>query len=43
MTVLPAYIYIYTYTPHGCLRRPEEDMRSPGSGIADMCEPPCGC
>ena len=25
-----------------CLRRPEEGIRSPGPGVIDGCEPPCG-
>jgi hypothetical protein len=26
-----------------CPKRPEEGVRSPGTGVTDGCEPPCGC
>ena len=31
---------------HGCAwypQRPEEGVPSPGIGITDRCDPPCGC
>jgi hypothetical protein len=39
MDILPAYTYIV----HGWyLLRSEEDVRSPGTGVTDGCELPCG-
>jgi hypothetical protein len=34
-------LYVFSVT-HVCLQRSEKDLRSPGTGIADGCEPPCG-
>ena len=40
MHVLPEVcIYMYAW----CLQRPEEGVRSLGTGAADGCEPPFGC
>ena len=40
--ILPACMSVHRVLP-GALRRPEEGVGSPGTGITDGCEPPCGC
>lgn len=36
------YIYICTmYIQYW--QKLEEDIRTPGTGVTDVCEPPCGC
>lgn len=39
-----ACISVCVYYVHAwCPRRPEEGVRSPGTGVTGGCEPPCGC
>ena len=42
-----ALIYLYMWSVYHmcvlCLRRPEEGIRSSGTGVTDSCESPCGC
>lgn len=42
MTVLPACISVY-HMHAWCPQRSEEGIRSPGTGVPDNCELPCGC
>jgi hypothetical protein len=41
MTTLPACVYVH-YVHAWCLQRPEEDIRSPGTGNTDGFETPYG-
>lgn len=40
------FVYMYVSVLCVCawsLQRPEEDFRSPVTGVKDSCEPPCEC
>ena len=44
--VYECFAYMYVCVP--CVymippRRPEKDIKYPGTGVTDNCEPPCGC
>jgi hypothetical protein len=42
MNVLPSCIYVCSVSMCvQCPQRSEEDVRSPGTGMADDCDPPC--
>ena len=41
LCALPACMYVY-HVCAWCLWRPEEGIRSPGTGVTDGCEPPYG-
>ena len=41
-SVLSACVSVYNVHAW-CLRRPEEGFESPGTGVVDACELPCGC
>lgn len=41
VSVLPEYIYMY-HMHVWCPWRPEEDIRSPGTGVMNSSEPPYG-
>jgi E3 ubiquitin-protein ligase NEDD4 len=42
MSVLPACMSVH-HMHTWCLWRPEEGVGSPGIGVTDSCELPCGC
>ena len=42
VSVLPASMSSH-YVQVWCLRGPDESTGSPGTGVTDHCEPPCGC
>lgn len=44
MSILHACMYMYC-SPAWCLKRSAEGVRvrSPGTGVMDYCELPCGC
>lgn len=38
------YMYIYThYMDLQCQQKPKQGMRTPGVGVSDGCQLPCGC
>ena len=40
MNIVPVCISLYHIQ---CLKKPEKNIRSPGTGAIDSCELPCGC
>ena len=38
------HLHVYVRAPHPLVpEEPEEGIGSPGTGVTDGCEPPCGC